>query len=71
MVDAPGMWPTPTLTTGHRVAKRQGETTMGMFARREDREVAGLRAEAESLQSRLASDVSTLDPETAPCAAKP
>jgi len=35
---------------------------MGMFTRREDREVAGLRAEAESLQSRLASDVSTLDP---------
>ena len=35
---------------------------MGMFARRGDREVAGLRAEAESLQSRLASDVSTLDP---------
>jgi len=35
---------------------------MGMSTRREDREVAGLRAEAESLQSRLASDVSTLDP---------
>jgi len=39
---------------------------MGMFARREDREVAGLRAEAESLQSRLASDVSTLDPGDSP-----
>ncbi len=39
---------------------------MGMFTRREDREVAGLRAEVESLQSRLASDVSTLDPGDSP-----
>ena len=33
-----------------------------MFTRRESDEVAGLRAEVESLQSRLAADVSTLDP---------
>ena len=34
---------------------------MGMFRRREDGEVAGLRAEVDSLQGRLSSDVATLD----------
>jgi len=34
---------------------------MGMFRRREDSEAAGLRAEADSLQGRLSSDVATLD----------
>jgi len=35
---------------------------MGMFNRRASAEVAGLRAEVDSLQSRLVADVSTLDP---------
>jgi hypothetical protein len=39
---------------------------MGMFGRRDNAEVAGLRAEVESLQSRLSSDVSTLDPDDSP-----
>jgi len=37
------------------------EAVMGMFRRREDGEVAGLRAEVDSLQGRLSSDVATLD----------
>jgi len=39
---------------------------MGMFRRREDAELAGLRAEVDSLQGRLSSDVATLDPGDSP-----
>jgi len=37
------------------------EAVTGMFRRREDSEVAELRAEVDSLQGRLSSDVATLD----------
>lgn len=46
---------------GVLVQRKGMEAVMGMFRRREDSEAAGLRAEVESLQGRLSSDVATLD----------
>ncbi len=46
---------------GVLVQRKGMEAVMGMFRRREDSEAAGLRAEADSLQGRLSSDVATLD----------
>ena len=46
---------------GVLVQRKGMEAVMGMFRRREDSEAAGLRAEVDSLQGRLSSDVATLD----------